>query len=161
MEFILPVSLFLIGLIAIIIELFVPAGGVIGFIGIGLIVSSIISAYTRFGIIIGTVFLLVGIIFLPILFGISFKIFPHTFAGKIFILKDSQKKEKGFVSHDEAKYNIILNKEGTALTPLRPIGLARIDNNKFNVTTTGEFINKNVKIRVIKVEGNKIVVRKV
>ena len=160
MELILPISLFILGLIAIIVELFVPAGGVIGFIGIGLVISSIISAYTRFGVIVGTVFLLLGIIFLPILFATAFKIFPHTFAGKIFILKDFQKKEEGFSSHDEEKFITNLNKEGIALTSLRPIGLAMIDDKKYNVTTTGEFINKNEKIRVIKVEGNKIVVRK-
>ena len=99
--------------------------------------------------------------FLPILFGAAFKIFPHTFAGKIFILRDFQKKEEGFSSHDEEKFIVILNKEGVALTALRPIGLAKIDEMKYNVTTTGDFINKDEKIRVIKVEGNKIVVRRV
>ncbi len=161
MELLLPISLFILGLIAIIVELFVPAGGLIGVLGVGLVISSVISAYTKFGLVIGTIFLLISIIFLPILFVLTFKIFPHTFAGKIFILKDSQKKEQGFTSHDEEKFIVVLKKEGITLTPLRPIGLARIDNKKYNVTTTGEFINKEEKIRVIKVEGNKIVVRKV
>jgi membrane-bound ClpP family serine protease len=161
MEFIIPISLFVLGLIAIIVELFVPAGGVIGFLGVGLVISSIITAYTKFGIFVGTLFLLLGVIILPILFSVTFKIFPHTFAGKIFILRASQKKEEGFSSHDEEKFIVILNKKGISLTPLRPIGFARINDKKYNVTTTGEFIDKEEKIRVIKVEGNKIVVRKV
>ena len=161
MELIIPISLFIIGLIAIIVELFVPAGGIIGFIGIGLIISSVVSAYSKFGSIIGTVFLMSGVILLPIFFGVAFKIFPHTFFGKIFILRDSQKKEEGFSSHEEEKFKVILNKEGISITQLRPIGLAIVDDKKYNVTTTGEFIDKDEKIRVIKVEGNKIVVRKV
>ncbi len=161
MDLMLPILLFIIGIVAIVIEIFVPAGGVIGFVGFGVIISSIVLSYVKYGVIIGTIFLSLSLIFLPVIITLAFKIFPYTFMGKIFILKYFQKKEDGFTSHDEENYIILLNKEGVSINRLHPIGQALIDSKKFDVTTNGEFIDKNEKIKVVKVEGNKIVVRKI
>ena len=55
----------------------------------------------------------------------------------------------------------LLGKEGIALTVLRPSGTAVINNERLDVVTEGDFIDQNTKITVIKVEGVRIVVRKV
>jgi membrane-bound serine protease (ClpP class) len=47
-----------------------------------------------------------------------------------------------------------------AVTTLRPSGMARIEGVKYSVVTGGELIEKNQPVRVVKVEGSRIVVKK-
>jgi membrane-bound serine protease (ClpP class) len=53
----------------------------------------------------------------------------------------------------------LLGKEGQAHTNLRPAGIVEIDGKRFDVVTSGEPIDKGGRVRVVKVEGNRIVVR--
>jgi membrane-bound serine protease (ClpP class) len=58
-----------------------------------------------------------------------------------------------------ADYGGLLGQEGQAHTNLRPAGIVVIDGRKFDVVTSGEQIDKGSRVRVSKVEGNRIVVR--
>jgi len=49
-------------------------------------------------------------------------------------------------------------KKGIAISPLRPSGIAEVNGKKINVLTRGEYVDANTKIKIISVEGNKIVV---
>lgn len=57
-------------------------------------------------------------------------------------------------------YSRYLNKEGIVLTELRPSGSVKIDNDILDVVSEGSYINKGEKIRVVKIEGIRIIVRK-
>jgi serine peptidase len=46
-------------------------------------------------------------------------------------------------------------------TDLRPAGVAVLNEEKFDVVTDGDFIEKGNKIEVVRVEGMRIVVRKI
>lgn len=50
-------------------------------------------------------------------------------------------------------------KEGVASTPLRPAGGIVIDGEPYDAVTEGAYVNKGSRVRVVKVEGNRIVVR--
>ena len=63
----------------------------------------------------------------------------------------------GFRSSDE-DLEFLLGKKGYALTHLRPAGTAIIDDERVDVISMGIFIDKNTPIKVVKVEGNKVVV---
>jgi membrane-bound serine protease (ClpP class) len=52
-------------------------------------------------------------------------------------------------------------KAGKALTDLRPGGTAEVDGHRVSVTTEGDFLEKNTEVKVVEVEGNRIVVRMV
>jgi membrane-bound serine protease (ClpP class) len=52
----------------------------------------------------------------------------------------------------------LLGKEGKALTPLRPGGTALIGETKVDVITQGKYVDTGSPIKVIYVEGNKVVV---
>jgi membrane-bound serine protease (ClpP class) len=53
----------------------------------------------------------------------------------------------------------LLEKTGTALTPLRPAGTAVIDGKRVDVVTEGQMIERGTPVRVIAVEGMRVVVR--
>jgi membrane-bound serine protease (ClpP class) len=54
----------------------------------------------------------------------------------------------------------LINLTGTAYTDLRPSGKATIGGQRLNVVTEGSFIEKDNSVKVIAVEGNRVVVRK-
>ena len=50
-------------------------------------------------------------------------------------------------------------KEGESVTELRPAGAALVEGRRLDVVTSGEMIPRGARVRVVKVEGNRIVVR--
>ncbi len=159
MNLFLCIILFPVGLAAIIIEFFVPAAGIIGIVGIGSIIGGIILAYINYGTTIGTIYLLSALIIVPVVVIFYFRRFPESFMGKRLILHDSQKQKDGFTSYTEDKYSSLINKNGESLTTLRPAGSVKIENKKYSVVTSGEFIDKGQNVKVVKIEGSRIIVR--
>ncbi|MEW5802956.1 MAG: NfeD family protein [bacterium] len=54
-----------------------------------------------------------------------------------------------------------LNQHGVAFTNLRPAGKAEFGKKRLNVITEGDFIEKGLPVRIIRVEGTKIIVQKI
>jgi membrane-bound serine protease (ClpP class) len=147
--------LFVLGIILIIAEFFV-AGGIMGILGFVSIITSLyiasgnfvhmtISLLTAFAVSITASILLVKV------FGKRMNIF------KKLILRDSTNTESGYVSNKSRAE--LLGLEGVAITTLRPSGTAIIGEERLDVVTEGGYITKGQKVKVVKVEGSRIVVR--
>ena len=152
-------GLFFIGLIAIIVEFFVPAAGLIGIIGGGSIIGSVVMAYLDYGILTGSAFLLGALILTPLMIMFYFRIFPKTIIGKKLILNTNQSHESGFTSFTQEKYRDLNGRSGIVLKDMRPIGIVEIEGQRFNALTNGEYLDSGSKIQVFKVEGNRIFVK--
>jgi membrane-bound serine protease (ClpP class) len=61
-------------------------------------------------------------------------------------------------SPDAPPLSHLLGKEGRTVTPLRPAGSAMIGEAKVDVVAQGKFVDPGTPIRVIHVEGNRVVV---
>ncbi len=149
------IVLLLLGIILIAAEFFVP-GGILGSLGIGAIIGSLfMSGYDlgHMSMSIGIAFLvtLVAAVILFRRIGMDKGIFRHI------ILKDSTTTEQGYVS--AVNRLELLGLEGVALTPLRPSGIGLFDNERIDVVSEGGFINKDKIIKVVKVEGVRVVVK--
>ncbi len=155
----LAIGLLIAGLIAIIVEFFVPAGGLVGILGAGCIIGSVVMVFVEHGSVLGSIFLLIALVVVPLLIIFYFKVFPRTFMGRRLILGEVQKREGGFASYTAEKYTDLAGKEGTVLTDLRPSGRVLIDSRKYSVVTAGEYIEEGRHVKVIKVEGSRIIVR--
>jgi membrane-bound serine protease (ClpP class) len=153
------IALTAIGLAALIIELFVPAGGVIGLVGLGSIVAAIVKAYSDFGSAVGTIFLVASLIVIPTLFVLYFSLFSRTFMGRRLILGTRQQSEEGFSNEPEAASSDLPGKGGIAETPLRPAGTVKIEGRRYSAVTLGEFLEQGSPVEVKRVEGNRIVVK--
>lgn len=57
--------------------------------------------------------------------------------------------------------NYFIGKEGVTRTVLRPSGMGEFDGVKLNIVSDGEFIGNGAKIRVLAVEGNRILVKEI
>ena len=145
------ITLYIIGLCAITLELFIP-GAIVGICGAGCVIASVIFAYLYVSNLLGHILLGIGICFIPVFFITWYKLLIRTFA-----VKDT---EEGF-SSARGELEGLLSAEGVAITTLRPSGTANINGNKVDVVSEGEMISKNTKIKVTDVKGNRIVVKPV
>ncbi|UYO30693.1 NfeD family protein [Bacillus halotolerans] len=151
------VLLFIAGVILILMEIFLP-GGIIGLLGLGAIVASLFLAAGSFtvmavSLLIASAVSITAFILLTRVLGKRMKFF------KKFILNDSTNTESGYVSNQTR--TDLIGKEGVTFTPLRPAGTVIIDDERLDVVSEGLFTEKDKKVKVIKVEGSRIVVREI
>ncbi|WP_411953477.1 NfeD family protein [Alkalibacillus sp. S2W] len=149
--------LLLIGLTCIVIEIFVPSG-IFGAIG-GV---SILGALLVSGADIGQMAISLSIAILLAIFVAVFlfkKLDTNRGVFRHIVLKDQTSSEKGYLSNQTR--NDLIDEEGTALTFLRPSGTAIFGDERLDVVTEGQFIDRNKPIKIVKVEGSRIVVREI
>ncbi|MDQ0269500.1 NfeD family protein [Cytobacillus purgationiresistens] len=149
--------LFIIGIGLIIAEIFLP-GGIAGVLGVAAIIGSLFMAggnvlHMGISILIAMVVAIVASILMVKVFGKKMKFF------KKLILSDSTHTEKGYISNKTRSE--LVGMEGYALTGLRPSGTVVIENERIDVVSEGGFILKDAKVRVVKAEGTRVVVREI
>lgn len=94
-----------------------------------------------------------------IIFALIIKKLPTSKLWSKIILTKTSSSEEGYVS--SVDYSRYLHKEGIVLTELRPSGSVKIDDDVLDVVSEGSYISKGEKIRVVKIEGMRIIVRKI
>ena len=163
---IMDILLFLAGVLLLIVEVFViPGFGVFGIAGIILMIAGLfLGLISDLPLIDGdilamAVMQLAGAFVLSgIMIFLLAKTLPKTKIWNKLILKDNINAKSGYTSNK--KFAHLLKKEGKALTDLRPAGTVIINDRRYDAVTQGEYIEKDNKIKVIEIEGSKIVVKK-
>lgn len=134
-------------------EIFVP-GAVVGTMGalclagaalFSFTISPVVGAYVTVGI--------VGLAAVTVVLWI--KLFPRSAIGQKMTLSQDGREFKAASSKAA-----LAGRTGTAQSELRPSGFALIDGKRVDVVTEGGLIPANTPIRVIKVDGNRVIVRK-
>ncbi len=161
----LEIILFFVGVALLILEVFViPGFGVAGIAGIicivGSLYMSLIGSFESVSMpdMTGAA-MQVGLVLLStiVVAGIMGKFLPKTGLWRWITLEPEFKKEAGYVASDD--YSEYLGKIGTAQSPLRPAGIGEFGNKRLDVVTEGEFVEKNQPIKIIRVEGYRLIVR--
>jgi membrane-bound ClpP family serine protease len=155
MNFLIPVILQFAGIGIIIAEIIIPSGGILSIVAVGIFVYSLYMIFTGISIAAGTVVLIIDLITIPILIILGLKFIAHSPVT----LKETLSREQG-VSSQSKDMDQFLGLEGTALTDLRPAGMALLSEQRIDVVTRGEYLEKGTPIIVVKVTGNQIIVKK-
>jgi len=161
----IEIIMFVLGVVLILVEVFViPGFGIAGVSGIILIIASLFLSLIGSdpvldfeGISVAIIQLSVALLGAIILIFVMAKYLPKTNIFKRFVLSDAEKTNKGFSSHPISKD--LIGAEGIALTTLRPSGTAEINGKKVDVVTESEYVEKGQKLKVIAVEGIRVVVK--
>lgn len=152
-----PITIFAVllavGILLICAEVFVP-GGILGAAGTVALIGAMAVSFWAFHE--AAVFVSLGIVvLLGVMIALWIKLFPKSRIGKRMTLsedaKDFEATQKGLEE--------FLGKEGETKSDLHPGGFAIIDGKRVDVVTEGGMIAKGVRVRVIEVEGNRVVVR--
>lgn len=150
----LLIFLTLLGVGLILAEFILP-GAVLGIAG-GLIL--LITAglgwyyYPEWGIFIAVgelILLLLGVV-------VGFYVLSSTKFGGIMVLKSQQNADEGYASPSQEAP--VVGELGEVISALRPAGWITIDGRRVSAVADGAFIPKGAQVRVIEVEGHRVVV---
>lgn len=142
-----------IGLVFLLVEILVTPGVVLGTIGLGFISFGVFQAYNEYGNTTGNIVLFsVGVI---------------TIGVVLFALKSgvwTKMASTGTIA-SKAKENAVdlvtIGDQGKALSAMRPLGTGLINNRKVEVSSEGEAIETGSRIEVIRIDQNKIYIKKI
>lgn len=151
----IPMTLcLLLGALLLAAEVFLPGFGLPGISGIVLVIAGVVLAWMAFGPLVAVAILLVLIAVLAVLVTsvVNAASKGNGRYGRIFL------KEKEEL-HTQGDMEVLVGREGVATSVLRPAGIADFDGVRLNVVTEGGFIEQGVKVKVVRVEGTRIVVR--
>ncbi len=164
---ILDIVLFLAGVGLILVEAFViPGFGVAGVLGVLCMFAGLFMAlagswpFVTSDDIYRAIFTLAGSVVLTVVGAIGLSaLLPKTKTFGTFVLSEEQKRDLGYSSHKP--HQELVGKQGIALTTLRPSGTAIIDDERVDVVSEGGYIEAKKPIKVVGVEGIRIIVREV
>lgn len=134
----------------------IPGFGIAGVSGIILLAISLGLAFWKLttawavGV---TVFAVIGV---GVLIYFMVEVLPQTKLGKKFILSETAPAPEDISAVDNTTR--FLGAEGVAISNLRPSGIAKIADERVDVITDGDFIEKGTKIKVIKTTAGRVIV---
>jgi membrane-bound serine protease (ClpP class) len=144
------VLLFALGLSLIVAEIFL-VGVVLGLIGLTCMLVSIYFGFEKSAGL-GWTLVVIAAASVPVLAFVWVKVINRVLAMKF--------TQTGYTSA-QMQYKDLVGQEGVALTTLRPAGMARFGEKKVDVVSEGEVVERDSRVRVIEVRGNRVVVRAV
>jgi membrane-bound serine protease (ClpP class) len=150
---------FLLGVIAFVMEALVfPGFGVSGIVGIILVGWGVLLLAVD--VTQATAALVVALIATIAIFMLGLRLMSRYNMWYKLTLQNKQNSKEGYVA-PAPELSLFAGKEGVALTPLRPAGSAEIEGHRLDVVTAGEFISTGARIKVVKVEGTRVVVKEI
>ena len=154
---------FLVGLGLLGLELFViPGFGIAGISGIALMLGGLLFVFGQnaptFTAAVSSLGLSLGVA-VALMVVVAFTL-PRTRAWNRLILSNEERAIDGYRSAS-AELVALLGVNGVALTTLRPAGTAEIGSERVDVVSEGAFIPAQTRVRVVQVEGGRVVVRPV
>jgi membrane-bound serine protease (ClpP class) len=149
----LLLTLLLAGVALLLAEVFLP-GMVAGVLGVVCLLGAAVVGFAEFGPKAGSLILITELLAGTALTLLWMRYFPKTPLGKKYILDAST------AAHAPTEPEKWMGHEGVALTDLRPAGSARLNGAKVDVITSGEHLESGTAIKVIRVDGPSIFVRR-
>jgi len=149
--------LFVVGLGLLVIEGVVPGFGLPGIGGLIFVLAGTVLAMQDLAA--AVLSLSIAIIVTTLVAVVMVK---HGYKSKLLnriILSNKLDSERGYLSTNTM--SDLMDREGTALSELRPSGFIVIDGEKYDALAQSGYIPENSNVKVVKVEGSKIFVRRI
>ena len=150
------VAVFFAGILCIGVEMLLPTAGLLAGVGAALLLYSLVLALggdvSAIGVLLGAALLAAAV------FALIVKRLPSSRLWRRLVLKDASTSRRGFVSAPPRES--LVGKRGVVRTELRPAGTVLIDGRPVDVVSEGAFLPKGTAVRVIAVEGMRVVVRR-
>ncbi len=151
--------LLLLGMLLVMLEVFVPTAGVLGFLSVASILAGIGLAFYNGGLTVGFGFLFGTAVVLPIVLALAFRWFPETPVGRR-LLPGLPTSEDVLPDNEERRtLRGLLGKVGQAKSAMLPSGAIVVEGRIINAVSEGLPIEAGQNVRVIEVRGGRVVVR--
>ncbi len=152
----LPIILIVIGLALVLVEVYlIPGFNVVGILGLLVIAFAVGFAFVEYGSL-GGLLTLAGSATAVV--GIFYFLWQSGAWDK-FVLSANLKKDDADAAAEREQRVRYLGKTGSAVTPLRPTGVAEIEGERIEVMTEGEFIASGSLVRIVAMDRRRYFVR--
>jgi membrane-bound ClpP family serine protease len=152
------ILLMLIGCLLVVMEVFIPSGGIISILAAVSFIGSIFIAFQpgpTTGPTTGLIFTATTVFAVPALVALPFKYWPRTPMGKAFL--GELPTEEEVLPEDPRR--ALLGRVGVARTKMLPSGAVEIDGQMIDAVTQGQAIEPGTYVVVAEVRANRVVVR--
>ncbi len=157
-ELLWALVLVVLGLGLIVLELFIPSGGILGFLATVAIVASVVLGFMSSSSH-GVLMLVVNVIVVPVVVAQALKWWPRTPMGRR-VLLDAPDEED--LKPRDPELEALKQLEGQvarARSPMLPSGAIEVNGRVYDALSQGVAIDPGQWVRVVEVKGNRIVVR--
>jgi membrane-bound ClpP family serine protease len=152
------ILLMLLGCALVVLEVFIPSGGIISILSAVAFIASIVIASWESpttGPVTGLIFAAATVVAVPMLIATAFKYWPKTPMGKAFLGELPTDKE--VLTEDPRR--ALLGRVGVARSKMLPSGAVEIDGQMIDAVTQGQAIEPGAYVVVMEVRANRVVVR--
>ncbi|MFM7183936.1 MAG: hypothetical protein ACKO4Z_04085 [Planctomycetota bacterium] len=154
-------ALVALGLALVVLEVFVPSGGVLGFFSMLAIVVGVVMAFVQEGPAVGMIVLGATVVAVPIVLAGAFRVFPHTPLGRRVI---AAPPDRSAVVPDADRRGILrglVGHSGRATTELLPWGSVEVEGGVHEAMSESGPIGSGCEVEVVGVQAGGLVVRAV
>ncbi len=163
-----PLLLWGLGLLAaaallVIVEVFIPSGGIIAITSGVVAVAGIVSLF-RHDTTWGLIGVLLTVLCGPVIFGFAIKMLPNTPIGRrmLGVPDEGEVREQHMREQEERdEFASLQGEVGEVLSDLRPVGVVRINGKRYDALAEGAMVEAGSRVRVTVVNGRQIKVRQV
>lgn len=137
-----------------VLEVFIPSGGIIGFFAALTLIASMVMAFRR-DLTTGLSFTALALFAVPTVVGLAFKYWPKTPMGRAFLGDLPSEEETRLADPRRA----LVGRVGIAKSLMLPSGAVMIDGHLIDAVSQGPAIDPGQAIVVVEVRANRVVVR--
>ena len=152
------ILLLLVGCALVVLEVFIPSGGIISILsGVAFIAAILVASWESptTGPVTGFIFAAITLFAVPTLVAVAFKYWPKTRMGKAFLGEVPRADE---VAPEEPRRTLI-GRVGVARSKMLPSGAVEIDGQMVDAVSQGQAIEPGTYVVVVEVRANRVVVR--
>lgn len=156
----LGLALLGVALLLVVVEVFVPSGGVISLAATTVAIAGVVVLF-RVSMLWGIAGILAILILGPLVGLFALQILPSTPMGRRMLFGDLGHDEPVLSGLNTPELDRLIGSEGTAVTDLRPIGVVKIGEERLDAVSELSFIRAGSRVRVTGVDPTQIRVRPV
>jgi membrane-bound ClpP family serine protease len=153
------ILLLLLGVGCLVLEMFIPSGGLLGVLA-GLSIIGAITLAFMSGPIQGLVMTLFVTLLIPVMLGIAVKFWPETPLGRLILLRRPQGADEVLPQTEAYRtINALIGKRGVAKSLMLPSGVVMVEGKTYDAVSNGLPIDPGQNVRVIAIDTQRLVVR--
>jgi membrane-bound serine protease (ClpP class) len=152
-------ALFLVGIGVIVLEVFVPSGGVLGFVSLAAIIAAIATAFLELGVGAGTAMIALSVVVVPVILGLAFRWFPETPLGRRVLPAPPEPADVVPDAPRRRRARDLVGHQGRTTSDLLPWGTVEVGSETLDGVSEGGPIDAGREIVVVAAQGAAVVVR--
>jgi len=153
------VLMLLVGLGVMVLEVFVPSGGILGFVSVAALVAAIATAFLEQGMVAGMAVVGVVVVAAPAVLALAFRWFPETPLGRRVLPPPPDAADLVPDPGRRQRIRQLVGRTGRAVSELLPWGTVAIDGAEVDAVSESGPIDMGATVEVVAAQGTAVVVR--